>query len=590
VNTFLRHLREYRPLRSLCLAVLLCTLLAPPIALAMPLVQKQLIDGVVLAHRVDLLVPTMALYSGLWLLSAAVMSGGTVLQAYLSERVTLRLRQQLFAHCEALSLAFSHQEHSGRTMSLFVNDVPNVAGLLGTTLSIFGSILVLLISGGLMFRLSWRFALVVAIVPPVVAALAAVVTRPLRPMTRRAQEKAAELTERLQENLAGIREVVAFGQRQPQSLRFTTTMGELLRLRMRVIFVDTGMRAGQSLFSLALTLVILGYGGYLVIHGRATLGSLFAFQGLFGYLYQALGGVFGFVVGVQKATASAERVYAFLDQTPRVQERPGSRSLRRVTGAITFDRVSFGYDPQRPVLHEVSLTTDPGQMIALVGPSGAGKSTLASLVVRFYDPTSGRVLLDGADLRDLRLDDLRSQMGMVFQNTFLFATTIRENIAFGREGAGEPEIISAARAANAWEFIEALPHGLDTQVGERGVQLSEGQKQRLAIARAFLRNPSILILDEPTAALDARSENLFQSALDNLMRGRTTFVIAHRLATILRADRIVVLEGGRIVEQGTHSELMQHRGLYCELFELQFCGAPLSTDRALRAPVAAPAG
>jgi ABC-type multidrug transport system fused ATPase/permease subunit len=272
-------------------------------------------------------------------------------------------------------------------------------------------------------------------------------------------------------------------------------------------------------------------------------------------------------------------VYALLDEQPSVRERPGARSPTAVEGAVVFDHVSFAYAPGRPVLHDVSLAVAPGQVVALVGPSGAGKSTLVSLLARFYDPTAGRVLLDGQDLRELSLGGLRAQIGMVFQDTFLFATTIRENIAFGRPSADEAAIIAAARAANAWEFVEQLPLGLETPVGERGVQLSEGQKQRLAIARALLRDPRILVLDEPTSALDARSERLLQSALDNLMRGRTTFVIAHRLATAQRADQILVLERGAIVERGTHAELLARRGVYRELFDLQFGLSQPPTDQ-----------
>jgi ATP-binding cassette, subfamily B, bacterial MsbA len=271
-------------------------------------------------------------------------------------------------------------------------------------------------------------------------------------------------------------------------------------------------------------------------------------------------------------------VYAFLDEKPRVQELAGATPLGVVRGAITFEHVCFGYTPERPVLTDVSFRAQPGEIIALVGPSGAGKSTLASLIGRFYDPSEGRVLLDGTDVRTLTLDGLRKQIGMVFQDTFLFANTVRENIAFGLEQAQDVDIVAAARAAHAWEFIQRLPRGLDTPVGQRGVQLSEGQKQRMAIARALLRDPRILILDEPTSALDARSEYLLQAALDTLMRGRTTFVIAHRLATVQRANRILVLDEGRIVEQGTHAELLRGGGLYRELHDLQFQDAALASE------------
>jgi ABC-type multidrug transport system fused ATPase/permease subunit len=284
------------------------------------------------------------------------------------------------------------------------------------------------------------------------------------------------------------------------------------------------------------------------------------------------------VVSGQRVLASADRIREFLDVRPRLEERTNALELHECSGEIVFEDVTFGYVQDRPVLRDVSFSVRPGDVVALVGPSGAGKTTLVGLIARFYDPQRGRVLLDGVDLRDLATESIRRNIGIVFQDPFLFAASIRENIAFGREGASEPEIVAAARAANAWEFIERLPAGLATHVGQRGVQLSEGQKQRLAIARALLRDPTILILDEPTSALDARSEHLLQEALKNLMRGRTSFVIAHRLATVRRADRILVLDEGRVIEQGTHEELLARQGLYQELYALQRDGTRVATD------------
>jgi len=307
-----------------------------------------------------------------------------------------------------------------------------------------------------------------------------------------------------------------------------------------------------------------------VLRGETTIGTLVAIRTLFTYVFQPAGQLVGLASSIQKGLGSADRIYAFLDREPQVKDLARSRASCEMVGEVAFEGVSFGYSPDSRVLHDVSFVARAGETVALVGPSGAGKSTLVSLIARFYDPQEGRVLIDGRDIRDLPLDELRSRIAIVFQDTFLFATTVRENIAFGREGATEEEIIAAAKAANAWEFIQQLPDGLDTLVGERGVRFSEGQKQRLAIARALLRKPLILILDEPTSALDARSEHLLQEALENLMRGCTAFVIAHRLATVQQADRILVMEGGRIVEQGTHHELLEQGGLYRELFDLQF--------------------
>lgn len=591
LNGFFRYLKdEYRGLVRIWLPLIALNALMPPLVLAMPLVEKQLIDRVMLAQRLDLLPGFALLYGGLWLITMAAQTVRGVVGSYLVQRIAARLRQRLFLHSEALSLAFSRREHSGRTMSLFMNDVPSMAGLLsGTVLNGFTTILGLALGVAVMFSLNWQLAVVAGILPPLVAAAASRITRPIRPAARRAQEKAAELTERLQENLAGIREVVAFGQEHAQGLRFGQTLNELLGLRMRVTLMDTALQSGQSLFSMAVSLVILGFGGYLVITGQTTLGTLVAMRTLFGLVFQPTGQLVSLMSDLQKALGAADRVYAFLDQALPVEERPAAREPQRAGGVIAFEHVSFAYEPKRFVLKQIDLQTRPGEVIALVGPSGAGKSTLMSLVSRFYDPSEGRILLDGVDLRDLTLRGLRRQIGIVFQDSFLFATSVRENIAFGLVGAAESQIIAAAQAANAWEFIERFPKGLDTAVGQRGVQLSEGQKQRLTIARALLRDPRILILDEPTSALDARSEHLLQKALENLFRGRTTFVIAHRLATVRRADRILVLEEGCIVEQGTHSELMRREGLYREFFALQFGSAPAAAGEAPPSPAPTPA-
>lgn len=583
MNTFLRTVSEYRALWRVWLPLPILAVITPLLALATPLVEKQLIDGVLLPGRLNLLPSLLGLYAALWVATTAAQVSGGVAGTYVSQRLTQHLQQRLFAKYSSLSLAFSHREHSGQVLSLFSNDVPGVLSLFTSTgIGALGSIVTIIVGAAAMLTLNWQLALVAGIVPPIVAVASSRLTRPLRPASRRVQEKTAELVERLQENLVGLREVVAFGQEAVQAARFSSALDELVRLRMRIAMIDRSIQTGQSVFSLAVNLAMLGVGGYLVITGQTTLGTLIAMRSLFSYVFVPANQMLGLVSGAQKSIAAADRVYAFLDEVPRVQECAQPRQPQLAEGEIVFQDVSFAYTAERPVLHDVSLKVEPGELLALVGPSGAGKSTLASLLLRFYDPSDGRVLLDGIDLRELSLADLRSQIGVVFQDTFLFASSIRANIALGRSDATEEDIIAAAKSANAWEFIEQMPEGLDTEVGERGVRLSEGQKQRLALARAFLRNPRILILDEPTSALDARSEQLLQSALSKLIRGRTTIVIAHRLATIRRADRIAVLEHGRVVEHGKHDELLAQGGLYHELCELQFGGARFSTPDASR--------
>lgn len=598
MQSVVRSLRDYRELWRAWLPLLVLSILTPVGGVALPLVEKQLVDNVVLARKLALLPQTLILYGALWLLATAGLLVASALRTYLDERLALRLRQQLYTHRQELSIAFSGREHSGRTMSLFLNDIPAMAGLFSTLLTgIVGTACTVVLGVVVMLSLNPPLAVAAGVIPPVVAGVAWLVMRPLRPAMRWAQEKAAELTEQFQESLAGMREIVAFGRQQAMEARFVATLRELLRLRMRVTLMDTGMQTGQLLLSLAITTVVFGYGGYLVIEGRTTLGTVLAMRALFGLIFQPASQLASMVSATQKALGASDRVYAALDAAPEVREPSEAVVPAQVAGAVEFDAVRFGYQPGYEVLRDVSFAVAPGELVALVGPSGAGKSTLLSLLARFYDPSSGSIALDGVDLREWSLAALRGTIGVVFQDSFLFASTVRENIAFGRPDADDAAIERAARQAQAWEFIAELPHGLETQMGERGIRLSEGQKQRIAIARALLRDPRILILDEPTSALDARSEHLLNRALDQLTRGRTTLVIAHRLATVRRADRILVVDGGRIVEQGTHAQLLARSGLYRELYDLHFAGhaaeseepAPMLAALPEAAPDAVPA-
>jgi ATP-binding cassette, subfamily B, bacterial MsbA len=589
MRTLWRCFAEYRRLWRLWAPLLVLSSLLPIVVLVMPLIERTLIDQIILAGRSDLLASALMLYAACWLTSSLGLVIAAPLRTALSERLTIHLRERLLHQCERLSLAFARREHSGQTVALFMSDVPSIAGVFGAAaLAMLSSTIAIIAAVLVMVSMNWQLAIVAGLTPALTVTVATAVTRPLRPAARRAQEKAAELSERLQENLGGMREILAFGQGRSRAANFITVLHELYRLRMRIAILETTIGTGQSLLSLAVTLSILGFGGYLVIEGRTTLGTLVAMQSLFGYVFQPAMQIAGTIGTVQKSLGAADRVYGFLDREPEVRERPSASAPRSVNGTVRFDHVCFSYEPGRPVLDDATFTAEAGEVTAIVGPSGAGKTTLMSLIPRFYDPTDGAILLDGTDLRDLTLTGLRETIGVVFQDTYLFAATVRENIAFGRADASHQQIVAAARAASAWDFIEELPQGLDTYIGERGVRLSEGQKQRLGIARALLRDPRILLLDEPTSALDAHAELLVQSALDILMRGRTTFVIAHRLATVQRADRILVLDRGRIVEQGTHAELIRHGGPYAQLCELQFGVAADRPGKQPGPPVIAP--
>jgi ABC-type multidrug transport system fused ATPase/permease subunit len=579
MSTLLRVLREQRGLRRAWSPLLVIAVVYGPIQLALPLIERYLIDDVLLARKMNLLVPALLTYGALWSLLELLFASMNILNNYLTEHVGIYLRQRVFDHCQNLSFTFINRDHSSRLVALFSNDVPQVAGFFnGAVVTSVISLTTFLVGVIIVARINWQFGLAVLIIAPLAGVALWAATRPLKGASRRVQDKAEKLTQHLQELLSGLREVAAFGQERTQRNRFSSVLSELLRLRMRLALLDSAIAGGKGSLSMVISMVIIGIGGYLVVRGQATLGTVVAMRSLYHVMYGPALSIFGVITTSQKARASIDRINEFLMERPQVAERSRALTPERVAGVIAFEDVRFSYTPEREVLREISFVASRGETIALVGPSGAGKTTITNLIGRFYDPTVGRITLDGIDLRDLSLKTLRDNISMVFQNTFLFDISIRDNIAFGKPDATAGEIVAAACASNAWEFIEQLPEGLDTRVGERGVRLSEGQKQRLGIARALLRDAPILILDEPTSALDARSEQLLQSALGNIMRGRTTFVIAHRLATILRADRILVVDDGRIVEQGTHSELIRTRGLYRELYEMQFDGHQPARD------------
>jgi ATP-binding cassette subfamily B protein len=392
----------------------------------------------------------------------------------------------------------------------------------------------------------------------------------IRPLFLRVQQQFGVMTSALQENVAGARVVRAFAQEQRENARFEAELEELFERNM------SASRRWSLSYPLTLLLsglsigAVLWFGGYRVLTGAITVGTLVAFNRYMALLSEPVRWL-GFVVNrIARAIASGERIFEILDTKSTVTERPDPVELRPMRGEVTFDDVSFTYPTgTRPALSHVSFTAEPGETIALLGPTGAGKSTIINLLPRFYDVSDGRILIDGHDIRDLSFASLRGQIGTVLQETFLFSISVRDNITYGRPDATFEEVVAAAKAARAHEFIEAMPQGYDTKLGERGVTLSGGQKQRVAIARALLLDPRILILDDATSSVDSETEYQIQQALQTLMRGRTSFVIAQRLSTVKEADQILVLDDGAIVERGTHIELLQRGGFYAEIYDLQ---------------------
>jgi subfamily B ATP-binding cassette protein MsbA len=535
--------------------------------LAIPWLVRVLIDDVLLAHRPALLARAC------WMLAAAA-AGAFVFGAaerqtfrYLSGRAAVRIQTHLARHLHSLSLGALRGRHSSRFTSLFHNDVPLLEHFYESILgeSLYSAMRLVATVAVLAVLFHWM-ALVALLAAPLYVALSAPFTRPIRRAAVALQERVTAAAERLHETVAGAREVKAFAQEESEVARLAGQFGALLgpRLKLRVL-QESASLTYVAFWSVAC--LIYWEAGRQVLAGTMTLGLLTALISYTSLVQEPFSRFVALNGELQSILASCGRVMAFLATPP--EPRHGL-ALDRCEGRVEFEDVGFRYEPERPVLAGVSFTARPGERIALVGPSGAGKSTLVSLIPRFYDPCQGRILIDGKDVCGIDAGSLRRRIGIVFQETFLFHATVRENLRFAAPEATDAEMVAAAVAANADGFISALPQGYGTHIGERGAKLSVGQKQRLGIARALLQNPAILILDEATSALDSDSEAVVQEALERLMQGRTCLAIAHRLSTVANADRILVLDGGRIAASGTHAELMEDCPLYRKLYELQY--------------------
>ena len=484
--------------------------------------------------------------------------------------MVLAIGREMFGRLERMPLRYFERQESGVTMSRLVNDVNALQqALIGPTVNAFVGVIDMCIYLVILSTLNWRLTLMIVATVPALIVTTRIISDILRVRYRKVQESAARVNAVLQENVAGVRVARAFARESADQRRFDTQNRQNMGANMEAVRVQSIATPTMQMIAAAGTALVLWYGAAQVMMGQATVGELVAFMTYLIAFYQPIA-QFSEVNNVaSQALAASDRIFQFLDE-PIERERPHARVLPRIRGRVEFDHVDFGYQPGQRVLSDIHLDIAAGQMIALVGHTGSGKTTLANLVARFYDPTAGSVRVDGHDLRDVTLHSLRSQMAIVLQETFLFASTVRENIAYGRLDATDEEVEAAARLANAHEFIARLPGGYQLSVAEGGSRLSRGQRQRIALARAILRDPRILILDEATSDIDTETELQIQAALERVVAGRTVFVIAHRLSTIRNAHRIVVLDHGTVREVGSHDALMRSGGAYCELIEMQY--------------------
>lgn len=493
------------------------------------------------------------------------------LMSLVGQRVIYTLRNRLYEHLQSLSMRFFDSRRTGELMSRVTSDVNSLQQLITsgvmeivTDLFTFLAIIVLLL------WTDWQLTVLLLCTFPLMIATTRRFGRRIRGAYRQVQQSIADVNDHLQETIAAVRLVKSFANEKYEIDRFSRQNRRSMEANINAVRLWSIFFPIIDVMNHLGTVVVIAFGARQVMLGRLSLGSLVAFLSYLQQLHRPIRR-FGRIINVvQQGAASAERIFEILDTMPDVTDKPGAIPLPPVRGHIEFQRVTFSYDGKRNALEEFSLSIRPGMTVALVGPSGAGKSTVASLLMRFYDPDRGRITVDGHDLRDVTLESLRSQMGAVSQEIVLLNGTVRENIAYGRPGATLDEIVAAAEAANAHEFISSFAQGYETEIGERGVRLSGGQRQRIAIARALLKDPRILILDEATSQLDSESEHLIQEALDRLLQGRTSLVIAHRLSTIQGADLIVVMEKGKVLEMGTHEELLARSGRYAALHAVQF--------------------
>jgi len=570
MNVFKRILKLARPHIPKFLLAMLCMLAVGTTTSALAFLVKPALDEIFLNKNASMLKWIPIVIIAIYFIKGACSYGQTILMSFIGQRVVTDLRSELYNHIQMQPLSFFTKNSTGILMSRITNDVNLIQGAVSEAVtSLFKDSFTLVGLIFVIFYRDWKLALIAMVVFPLTVYPIARFGEKMRKVATGTQITMGRLTSLLQETISGTRIVKAFGMEDYEGKRFAEENENLFRFFMKAVSI----RALSSPFmeflgGLGIAAIVF-YGGYQVIHGVSTPGNFFSFLTALIMLYEPVKRLTNVNNTVQQGISAAVRVFGIMDITPGIKNRENATELPRISDGIEIRNVTFSYDNE-PVLKNINLHIKSGEVVAFVGMSGGGKTTLVNLIPRFYDVTEGEILIDGHDIRDVTMESLRGQIGIVTQQTILFNDTVRNNIAYGDIKKSDEEIINAAKSANAYPFIKNLPEGFETVIGEQGTRLSGGERQRLSIARALLKNAPILILDEATSSLDTEAEMEVQGALENLMEGRTTFVIAHRLSTISHANRIVAIVNGEIVEEGTHESLLTQKGEYFKLYNMQF--------------------